>query len=159
MVTNRRRPAATRARRPIATAARRSGSGQDRPDGQNDHDDPDRDAGATTTDGTQRDEYDNDSPEQAGRSSPSTMFGPPFWAIRRTCAEKPAAPAATFAKWAPISQISPLITQVFTLVSEAGQPYRPTHPPVPIIAQTVKRHVWPHSWGNQGCHTPFVFLR
>ena len=105
------------------------------------------------------DEYDNDSPEQAGRSSPSTMFGPPFWAIRRTCAEKPAAPAATFAKWAPISQISPLITQVFPLVSGAGQPYRPTHPPVPIIAQTVKRHVWPHSWGNQGCHTPFVFLR
>ena len=91
MVTNRRRSAAPRARRPIATAARRSGSGQDRPDGQNDHDDPDRDAGATTTDGTQRDEYDNDSPKQAGGSSPLTMFGPPFWAISRTRAEKPAA--------------------------------------------------------------------
>ena len=115
MLTNRRRPAATRARRPIATAARRSGSGQNRPDDRKDQDDPDNNAGATTTDGTQRDEYDNDSPEQAGRSSLSTMFGPPFWAIRWSGAEKSAVAAATSAAWASISQISPLITSAFPL--------------------------------------------
>ena len=91
MVTNRRRSAATRARRPIAAAARVCGSGQDRPDGRDDQDDPDRDAGATMTDQSRRDEYDKESREQTGGSSPLTMFGPPFWAISRTRAEKPAA--------------------------------------------------------------------
>ena len=92
MVTNRRWPAATRARRPIVAAVRVCGSGEDRPDGHNDHDDPDRDAGATMTDQSQRYEHDKESREQAGRSLPSTTFGPPFWAIRRSGAEKPAVP-------------------------------------------------------------------
>jgi len=91
VVTNRRRSAATRARRPIVAAVRVCGSGQDRPDGRDDHDDPDRDAGATMTDQSCRDEYDKESREQTGGSSPLTMFGPPFWAISRTRAEKPAA--------------------------------------------------------------------
>ena len=85
-------------------------------------------------------DYRNDSPEQTGSSSPLTMFGSPFWVIRRSGAAKSAVAAATSATWAPISQISPLNTRVFPLVSEAGRPYRPAHPPVPIIAQTVKRH-------------------
>ena len=42
-------------------------------------------------------DYRNDSPEQTGRSSPLTMFGPPFWAIRRSGAEKPVVAAATSA--------------------------------------------------------------
>jgi len=38
-------------------------------------------------------DYRNDSPEQTGSSSPLTMFGSPFWAIRQSCAERHAGQA------------------------------------------------------------------
>ena len=60
-------------------------------------------------------DYRNNSPEQTGRSSLSTTFGPPFWAIRWSGAEKSAVAAATSAAWASISQISSPNNQVFPL--------------------------------------------
>ena len=70
-------------------------------------------------------DYRNNSPEQTGRSSLSTMFGPPFCAIRRACAEKPAVTAATSARWRRLARFPHQLPLLSLWRPMGGRPYRP----------------------------------